>query len=126
MYIRFVITQIDEDSHQPQGLFVAMAELLRSGTLTPDEHEKLQHERAWFNTNLPSPDRSDIRGRAIFWFRASAYECIQRMWNMGAILRENGYLMEVQKCDHLHNIVYRDEFQVAAFPHLYDGNRTFK
>ncbi len=126
MYIRFVITQIDEDSHQPQGLFVAAAELLRSGILSTDEYKKLQDERAWFLANLPSPDRSDVKGRAIFWFRASAHECIQRMWSMGAILRENGYLMEVQKCDHLHNIVYQDEFQVAAFPHPYDGNRTFK
>jgi hypothetical protein len=37
MYLRFVTTRIDEDSHKPQGVFVAAYSLLDSGDLNPDE-----------------------------------------------------------------------------------------
>lgn len=126
MYIRFVITQIDEGSHQPQGLFSAAGALVTSGDLRADERKELQETLAWFNKNLPVPDNRSIGGRAIFWFRTNAQECVRRMWNLTFILRANSYLVEVQKCKHLHNIVYWDALQVAAFPHKYDGKRTFK
>jgi hypothetical protein len=126
MYIRFVITQIDMDSHQSQGLFIAAQTLLASGDLSMEERKTLQEELVWFNQNLPSPDKPYIRGRVIFWFRSSAKECIQRMWNVANILRVQGHLVEVQKCVRLYNVVYHDEWQVAAFPHKHDGRRTFK
>jgi len=33
MYLRFVTTRIDEDSHEPQGVFVASYALLESGDI---------------------------------------------------------------------------------------------
>ena len=126
MYLRFVVMQIDCDSHQPQGLFIAADMLLKSGDIMADDHKSLQEAITWFNRNLPVPDKPWIRGRVIFWFRESAQECIQRMWTLGALLRTHGNLMEVQKCAFLANIVYNDAFQVAAYPHNRDGKRTFK
>jgi len=126
MYLRFVITTIDDDSHQPQGLFVAAHTLLESGDLNPEDHKVLQDVIVWFNKNLPTPGKSWDRARAIFWFREGAHECIRRMWTLVSILQTHGKQMEVQKCAFLANVVYYDAFQVAAYPHKRDGKRTFK
>ena len=48
------------------------------------------------------------------------------MWELAGILREHGYLVEVHKTKRIYNIVYSDEFQVAAYPHRWDGRRTVK
>ena len=126
MYLRFVVMQIDGDSHQPQGLFIAADTLLKSGDLSADDHKCLQEVIVWFNRNLPAPEEPWIRGRVVFWFKESAQECIRRMWTLVSLLREHGLLVEVQKCALLANIVYNDAFQVAAYPHPRDAKRTFK
>jgi hypothetical protein len=38
------------------------------------------------------------------------------------VLREHGYHVEVHKCRRLGNIVWEDDFQVAAFPSKSDDN----
>lgn len=114
MFLRFVVTQIDNDSHQPQGLFVVSHELLDSGDLSPEESAQIRRVLRWFNLNLPSP--SSIGARVIFWFKSDADQCLEKMWELKAVLEYHGYLVEVQKVRQLGNIVYEDEFQVAAFP----------
>jgi hypothetical protein len=115
MFMRFVVTQIDDVSHRPQGLFVAADGLLESGDLSPDEREQLREIIIWFNKNLPSP-RNMAASRAIFWFKSSAHECVSRIWDLANWLRAYGYLVEVQKRRQLGNIIYEDKYQVAAYP----------
>jgi hypothetical protein len=115
IFLRFVITQIDDVSHQPQGLFVAAYELLDSGDLPHDERNQLREVLIWFNKNLPSP-RHMVASRAIFWFKSSATECIRQMWELVHLLRHHGYLVEMEKCRELKNIIYEDDFQVASYP----------
>jgi hypothetical protein len=115
MFLRFVITLIDDVSHKPKGLFVAADELLESGDLSLVERELLREVIIWFNKNLPSPRRM-AASRAIFWFKSSADECIKRMWELAHVLEHHGYLVEVEKCRVLGNIIYEDTFQAAAYP----------
>jgi hypothetical protein len=119
MFLRFVITLIDDVSHKPQGLFVAAHELLDSGDLSLVERDLLREVIIWFNKNLPSP-RSMVASRAIFWFKSSADECIKQMWELTHVLQHHGYLVEVEKCKVLGNIIYEDKFQVAAYPSKHD------
>lgn len=126
MYIRFVVTQINADSHQPCGLFRAADALLNAGDLTAEERKRLQDILVWFNINLPAPNRRDVRGRVTFWFYASAQECVRRMWDLVHILRAHDYFVEVHKCEHLHNCIYRDKYQVASQPSPYDAKHTVK
>ena len=69
MYLRFVTTRIDDDSHRPQGVFVASHALLDSGDLTRDEWDHVREILNWFNANLPHPPKKFHRGRAIFWLQ---------------------------------------------------------
>lgn len=119
MFIRFVITRIDDVSHKPQGLFVAAYDLLDSVDLSLDEHNQLREVLIWFSKNLPSP-RWEYANRAIFWFKSSAEECVKRMWELANLLGIHGYHVELQKWRELGNIVYEDDFQVAAYPSVYD------
>ena|SRR5687767_13964006 len=119
MFLRFVITQVDDDSHKPRGLFVAAHDLIDSGELPLEDRNQLREVLIWFNKNLPSPRRM-VAGRAIFWFKSDADECIKRMWELVYLLRYHGYLVEVEKCRTLTNIIYEDRFQAAAYPSKHD------
>jgi hypothetical protein len=124
MFLRFVITRIDTDSHRPQGVFAASHSLLDSGTLTLDEWARLREILNWFNAHLPQPPRNFNGGRAIFWFKSSAKANITKIWELVGLLREHSYHVEVYKCRRLANILYRDQFQVAAYPSKQDGRIT--
>ena len=124
MYLRFVVTQLDDDSHQPKGLFILAQELLASGDLSPDERQQIEELMIWFIHNLPSPTlpsgRHEVTARAIFWFKSEAVACLSRIWEMVEIMKYHGYLVEMQKCCRLGNIVYEDRYQVAAIPSTQD------
>ncbi len=102
------------------GLFAAAHELLGSGDLSEVERQHLREVMIWFNINLPSPriasSRNQVTRRAIFWFKSEAEECLSRIWEMAEILRYHGYIVDLQKQRTLGNIIYFDQYQVAAFP----------
>lgn len=130
MYLRFVTTRIDERSKKPQGVFQASYQLLDSGDLTRDEWKVMREIIDWFNANLPHPPDKFFEGkatlRATFRFRSSAKESIDKIWGLVHMLRQHGHYVEVHKCRRLGNVVYRDEFQVAAFASKLDGRITIQ
>jgi len=115
MYLRFVTTRFDEDSHKPQGVFVASHALLDSGDLTREEWKHVREILDWFNDNLPTPPKNFTTGRAIFWFKSSAQNSIRSVWELVHVLRQHGHYVEVHQCRRPGNIHYEDKFQVAAF-----------
>ena len=124
MYLRFVTTRIDEDSHKARGVFVAGSSLMDSGDRSRDERLRIREILVWFHKNLPTPPNKFSAGRAIFWFKSSAEEAIKQIWDLVFALRQHGYYVEVHKCRRLGNILYEDKFQVAAFPSKLDSRIT--
>jgi len=124
MFLRFSVTQIDEDSNRPQGVFVAAYSLLDSGDLDPVEWKRLRELLDWFNENLPHPPDSFYASRAIFWFKSNAHENISGIWELVHLLRAHGHHIEVYKCRRLANISYEDELQVATYPSERDSRIT--
>ena len=124
MFLRFAITQVDEDSHKPQGVFVAAHSLLDSGDLDQNEWKQIRELLDWFNEKLPHPPKKFYAGRAVFWFKSTAHDNISRVWQLVDLLRFHGYHIRVYKCRRLANVSYEDEFQVAAYPSDNDGRVT--
>ena len=124
MFLRFVVTRIDDASHQPQGVFTAAYDLLESGELNSEEEERLREILFWFEKNLPSPSKYYKARRAVFWFRSEAEENIRRIWDLVHLLRLHDYHVEVYKCRRLANIAWQDKFQVAAYPSDRDDKIT--
>ena len=126
MYLRFVTTRVDEDSHKPQGVFVAAYSLLDSGDLSSDEWKRMREILDWFNKHLPHPPKDFTTGRAIFWFKSSAEESIKNIWELVHLLRQHGHHIEVHKCRRLANVHYQDQLQVASYPSQQDGKITIQ
>ena len=124
MFMRFVTTRIDEDSRQPQGVFIAAYGLLDSGDLTTDEWKPVRGILDWFNEHLPHPPDRFSTGRAVFWFKSSAQDSIRQVWDLVHLLRQHGHHVEVHKCRRLANIAYQDQLQVAAYPSGRDDRIT--
>ena len=57
MYLRFVVSELDEDSNKELGAFHAIGRLRATGKLY--SYEEIHHDliRQWFNENLEKPTR---------------------------------------------------------------------
>jgi hypothetical protein len=96
VYLRLVITRRDEESSRKQGVFTPAYALLDGGTLPEAERERLAAIVAWFERYLPSPDRSKLEPRTIFWFRPDSDWLMRKIWEIVEILRQNGFHVAVR------------------------------
>jgi hypothetical protein len=114
VYLRFAAGGDHPDTKQPRGIF-HVGDLLAHPELTHAQREVLDGSRRWFNENLCAPDLDEPR--AIFWFRpGGAGECVSRVWERVALLREHGIVVHLLRCTDPGLVVYRDRQQIAAVP----------
>lgn len=113
-YLRFAIGRIDGDSQQQLGVFQAAYELRDAAGHGSDLGMMLRPVFDWFNQNLHAPD---VTPRAIFWFKSSAEPCVTRIWEMIHVLRTHETVVWMMRCEEPGQIVYYDEFQIAAVPY---------
>jgi hypothetical protein len=57
LFLQFVVSELEEESHQELGLFHATSRLRDRGSLAPWEETYLQQIRDWFNQNPEKPSR---------------------------------------------------------------------
>lgn len=123
MFLRFVTSYRDPDSHRAQGPFVAAYALRDRGEL--DEHERawFQEVVGWFDRHLKGPRGGVWRVRSqaerdlvIFWFKAGAHEHVQRMRDVCTMLGHHGVPTRLIRSASPGRIVYEDEHQVGAIP----------
>jgi hypothetical protein len=113
-FIRLATQSIDDQSHEPQGVFAAAYELRRDHTLARRHREALNDLLTWFGENLTAP--KTIYALAIFWFRSDAHPCIENIWRLIDVLRANDIAVTMMHTDKPGTIVYEDALQVAAVP----------
>jgi hypothetical protein len=119
MYLRIVTTQKDPDSHQNTGVFQRaydLYDLCESGGLDLEEVSELKASLLWFELNLPTPDRSKLHTRAIFWFKPDAGAVICRVWKLAEAVKHQGIAATIIKTSRPGYILYEDDYQVAAIP----------
>jgi hypothetical protein len=91
MFLRFVTSDLDEESHQE----LAARNLRDSGLLSQHDEEILQQIRDWFNDNLNKPPRFTNtkpphyrkRKNGSSWFKASAKDRVGKIREIIAVLR---------------------------------------
>jgi len=122
MYLRFISTDIDPDSRTSAGIFTAAYELRYSGVLSAYELDRLCDLLVWFGRRLPEPTmfmrtrRAAHRRPGICWFKISAREHLERIWEMVALLEDNGVWIRMLKTAQPGYIVYEDDWQIVAEP----------
>ena len=121
-YVRFIVSSIDEDSHQELGVFHAVGNLRDNGELQLREEEEHERIREWFNKNLEKPTRFTAskppfhrkKNKAISWFKESAHEHIARVRSLVAILERHGVAVRMLRTERVGYVVYEDEYQIVA------------
>jgi hypothetical protein len=100
MFVRFVVSEIDEESEQELGVFQAIYKLRRSGRLSDYEQDQDDTIGQWFDHNLLKPSRLTSakppfhrkKNKAISWFKDNAHEHISRVRALVAILSKSRHL----------------------------------
>ena len=57
MYLRFALSEVDEDSRKRRGVLVAAHGLRDEKVLSAEEQKVLVSVLEWFNSNLEVPDK---------------------------------------------------------------------
>ena len=118
MFIRFVGSEIDPDSHVLAGLFCAAHDL--NGYVPKYEVEALRELEKWFDINLESPVKQLPRHyryeRAVCWFKPTAREHLTKAWEMAMILERHDILIWTIKARRTGYVYYEDDAQVFAEP----------
>lgn len=122
MYIRFVIPENDSKSGREMGLFTAGGILVDNGELFDYEIKHRKELMKWFSKNLEVPDAQGsqsnyyLKPNSISWFKSSASLHISKMREYSEILKSHDIIIKQLVTDRPGNIVYEDEFQIAAIP----------
>ena len=121
MFIRFVSSEVDEDSHVSAGLFCAAFKLLDEMVLSDHEYDAVADLMGWFRVNLRGPFEYRLRSRwraprSICWFRCTAYEHLARARDLATILEDRDVFIRTIRCHKTGYVLYEDEIQVLAQP----------
>lgn len=116
MYIRFVVGTEAESARFQSGLFTEVERLREEGKLQPYQIELVQEIFKFFNDGLPVPPYSTKSWsiNAISWFKDSASDYIDKMWDLKSILEENDFNVRIIKTDKPGMVLYEDDFQVVS------------
>ncbi len=115
-YIRFQTALRCGDTGRPLGVFYSAGRLEDSKRLPECMREYLRETLVWFNDNLTVPSPNEFGWRCMFWFRPEAKVLISRIWDLVAILEEEGICVRKIRTTDPGNVIYSDRHQVAAVP----------
>jgi hypothetical protein len=120
MFLRFVPSDLDEESPQELGVFHAARNLRDSGLLSQHDEEILHEIRGWLNDNSSKPAKFTnakplhYRKNGISWFKTSAKDHIRKIREIIAVLESYDVSVRMIKTDRPGYVVYEDQFQVAV------------
>lgn len=110
-YIRFETRIRDDEHRRPLGIFRSDSWTRFSTT----RREALRYAFDWFNCCLPLPPPDTIDPRAVFWFRGQS-QAVREALRMVSIFRREGIRVCKRRTKMPGQIIYRDDFQIAAIP----------
>lgn len=109
-YLRFIV----HDEVGWIGVFQAVWMIRESAELPESVQSCYRANRDWLNRHLHAPRH--VNPESIFWFRAEAVECIDRIRELIEIYRVAGHEVRMQATRDPGYILYQDEHQIAAIP----------
>ncbi len=119
MYLRFRTSFVDNYCDNRYGIFQAAHFLLHSDMICPYDKARLEDIWHWFGNDLKVPkvycNRKDTT-QIICWFKPTAREQIQKVFEMTGILEQYGMPVSQVWSIKPGYIVYEDDCQVAVLP----------
>ena len=123
MYLRFITRFSDGCDEECTGVFQAACYLRHSDIMYHYDKEHLDEVWAWFSRNLRAPHRfnrsrrRNARNISLSWFKCTAGEHLQMMYEMIAILEKYDITVWRVKAHRPGYIIYEDEYQVSGIPY---------
>jgi hypothetical protein len=118
-FVRLAVPAWHWSSGGGLGIFRVAGDVQNRMRLGEEHDEKLAATLRWFNKRLPCPSLHEPR--AIFWFKFSAAECRRRVTHLARHLRSLGVEVVITETNMPGEVVYEDDFQVAAIPPAPEG-----
>ena len=115
-YVRFQSRQTCAGTASKLGVFQIAFEVRDHHETSLHDSREISRNLDWLKQHLRSPDLNDQQYRAIFWFKDSAHEPMQRIWAIEPCLESYGYGIDMIKTWNPGQIIYEDGWQVAATP----------
>jgi hypothetical protein len=116
VFIRFVVG-IEGEHHRELTGIVTEARFLRErGLLSQEEDSRLQESYDWLNDHLPVPPFTTHSWPrdVVAWFKDDASEAIRCMWDLVALLRDQGRPVRLLRSENPGRVLYEDDFQVVV------------
>ena len=123
-YVRFQgLTPVLGTSNR-QGIFQLAYRLKNSPETSHYDDTELRRSLTWLEMHLNAPKILNLpqHQRAICWFKESAAEPLNRIWNLKYLLETYGFWIDMIKTRKPGVIIYQDGWQVAAKP-FRDGSK---
>jgi hypothetical protein len=135
-YVRIQARYNGCQTDKPVGIFCACYHVVfgtyKDFNATDTEKKTYENIVKWFEENLTNPPFYDDGNskKIITWFKTStSQDMLKRLSPLVDILSKYGVPHDVVYTDHVGNIVYEDEYQVAVtdypFP-IYADNEVYK
>ncbi len=120
MYIRFETDLKFKELSCAKGIFAAMGDAKRKGSMSLQEHIWYINIANWFDKNLINPTCFEppicktVKFRAQSWFRLNISEHLERSFLVALLLRKHGIAVHVRLSDEPGGIIYAAELQVVV------------
>lgn len=121
-YTRFFISKNDAKSNKPKGIFQALFDLCDQGMMEDYQLQWFDDVMRWFNKELKRPTqfsrskRPHAASSGICWYKSSANEHINKMYELKEILNQHGIEVEIVRTNKPGYIVFEDDYQIVAEP----------
>lgn len=117
-YLRFESQERCEDNASRLGIFHIAYRVRDAHATRIHDSNEINRLIQWFRDHLHAPDalENPQNRRAICWFKETAHEPTNRIWAMVPILKDYGYWIDLRTTRNPGQIVYEDDWQVAAIP----------
>ncbi len=122
MYIRFDTELKFNDSSCTKGIFAAMGDAKRKGSMSLGEHIWYTNVASWFNSSLRNPTCfnrpicDSVKFRAQNWFKYRNSEYLEKSFAVAELLRKHGISVNIRLAANLSNIIYEDDLQLVVLP----------
>jgi len=131
MYLRFVQLKIVLGMRAREGIFSAAYELKHASKADRHTQSQLEDILSWFGQNLAVPSRFNLSSSkgydrkvvtyGLSWYKPAARDHLKKSYELAALLRQNGYSIEIIKTSRPGYVLYEDEHQIVAEPFADSG-----
>lgn len=115
-YIRIQGKELSYTTKKPKGIFAMCWRMIYDGIVAEEDAAQFKSMDCWFKENLPEPGVCKNGQNVITYFKTETYgEMLEKLKPAFDLLDKYHQPYDVVYTNYVENIVYEDQWQVAAY-----------